>query len=135
MKRQGTNLSKRVKRAKASAAFAKIMSKNKQGAVTKVVVPGHEGKQYQIIIRRASVLSTECRLDTAGGYQACPGNSNGHVCYHSIAALEVAARESKVALSWCQNEREAIRLENLGGQSFPVTSWQGKGRLWAVVAR
>jgi len=133
MKKKRTSLSGRVKRAKASAAFAKIMSKNKQGAVTKVVVPGHEGKQYQIIIRRVSALSTECRLDTMGGYVPCPGNSNGALCFHSIAALEVAARESKVALSWCQNEREAIRLENLGGKSFPVMSWQGKGQLWAVV--
>ncbi len=129
-----SKLSKRVRQARAAAQFAKVTSRTQAGQVQTVIVPGHSGKQYQIIIRRIRNMSTECRLDTRAGYVPCPGNSNGHVCYHSIAAIETAAKEQKVSLGWCQDERQVIQLSNLGGKPCAVTSHQGTGRLW-VIAR
>ncbi len=130
-----TKLSKWVRRARAAAEFAKVTSRTQAGQVQTVIVPGHSGKQYQVIIRRNGNLSAECRLDTTGGYMPCPGNSNnGKICYHSISAVEIAAKEQKLSLSWCQDEHQVIQLSNLGGKPYTVTSHQGSGQLW-VIAR
>lgn len=82
------SLNDRVVEAKFMAPLGKITARDKHNRVRAVVMPGSEGKQYRIIIRRfdAAVISCECSLLTNIGDQTCQGNIHG-VCRHSIAAI------------------------------------------------
>ena len=127
-------LKDRAMKARASARFGKVTSRDRDGRVKVVLLPGTDGKQYQVILRRGAALTTECRLDTGHGHLDCKGNSNGHVCYHSIAAVALASRDAGLNARFCATERAAKRLARLGGTLVSLNSRQGTGRLW-VVAR
>ena len=127
-------LKERTTKARAAARFGKVMSRDKDDRVKTVLLPGSAGKQYQVILRRGRGLSTECRLDTGHGHLACAGNSNGHVCYHSIAAVTLASQDAGLSAHFCATEKAAIRLARLGGTLVSLNSHQGVGQLW-VVAR
>ena len=132
-----TKLAQRVERARAAAEFAAILKRNKNGQPTVIQVPGHSGKRYEQFIRRndhrKSGLTVECQLETGFGHILCPGNSNGTICYHSIAAIEVVVKESGKKASWCQTREIADLRARMGGQVIPVQSWKGTGILYAVV--
>ena len=125
-------LKDRTTKARAAARFGKVLSRDKDGRARTVLVPGSSGKQYQVILRRAGGLSTECRLDTGHGHLACKGNSNGHVCYHSIAAVALATGDAGLSARFCGTEAAAKRLTRLGGSVVSLNSRQGTGRLWVV---
>ena len=125
-------LSERTTHARAAARFGKVLSRDRDGRVKTVLLPGTDGKQYQVILRRRGGLSTECRLDTGHGHLACAGNSNGHVCYHSIAAVQVASKDAGLSARFCATEKAATRLARLGGIKVSLNSHQGAGRLWVV---
>jgi len=125
-------LSERTTKARAAARFGHVLSRDKEGRVKTVLLPGTDGKQYQVILRRSPSLSTECRLDTEHGHLACAGNSNGHVCYHSLAAVTLASRDAGLSARFCATETAARRLARLGGTLVPLNSRQGTGRLWVV---
>ena len=127
-------LKERTTRARAAARFGKVTSRDRDGRVKVVLLPGTNGKQYQVILRREGTLSTECRLDTGHGHLGCKGNSNGHVCYHSIAAVALASQDAGLSARLCSTETAAKRLARLGGTLVSLNSCQGIGRLW-VVAR
>lgn len=85
-------LNDRVIEAKALASLSKIVSRDKHGRVSVVLVPGSEATRNQVIIRRfaGGIISCECRKEAgAHGYIPCNGNLKG-VCRHSIAAVMVA---------------------------------------------
>ena len=132
-----TKLAQRVKRARAAAEFAAILKRNKNGQPTVIQVPGHSGKRYEQFIRRndhrKSGLTVECQLETGFGHILCPGNSNGTICYHSIAAIEVVVKDCSMKVSWCQTKEIADKLARLGGRAYPVYSWNGTGILYAVI--
>ena len=57
------NLPERVEKAKAAMLFAKVSQYDTGGKVKAVFVPGSEGKQYRVIIRRkAGSMTTELSL-------------------------------------------------------------------------
>jgi len=126
-------LKERTTKARAAARFGHVLSRDKEGRVKTVLLPGTDGKQYQVILRRRGGLSTECRLDTGHGHLACAGNSNGHVCYHSLAAVTLASRDAGLTARFCGTEKAAKRLKRLGGTLISLNSRQGTGRLWIVV--
>ena len=135
MKRQ-TALSKRTQKASAliDGGFYKVTALT-GGHVKAVTLPGSEAKQYSTIMWSApGAMGTECKLDTIVGGIACKGNSNGHICYHSIAALMVRAQASDHTLAFCQTRDGADRLARLGGNVVNIYSKQGDGRLYAVVS-
>jgi len=97
------------------------------------LVPGSHGRRY-VVYRRKGTTQFECHRDLGGhGMEACPGNSNGTVCYHVMAAIIAAAREKGQWVSFCEKQEDAERLANLGGKVWPIFSAQGKGQLWLVV--
>ena len=125
-------LKERTTRARAAARFGQVLSRDRDGRVKTVLVPGSDGKQYQVILRRGAALTTECRLDTGHGHLDCAGNANGHVCYHSIAAVALASRDAGLNARFCATETAAKRLARLGGTLVSLNSRQGTGRLWIV---
>ena len=130
--RSSEMLSERTTKARAAAQFGKITSRDRDGRVKTVLVPGSDGKQYQVILRRSPGLSTECRLDTGHGHLACKSNANGYICYHSMAALTLASIDKGLSVRFCTTEYAAALLARLGGIVVPVISRQGIGRLWIV---
>lgn len=115
-------LAYRVENTKASARFAKIVSRSNTRAV--VLVPGHEGKQYKVILRKynvhgESVTSAECLLTTGVGDSLCKGNKTVKgICYHSMAAIEAVCVSGNPV--WTANREDAIRLSHLGGKKSKV---------------
>lgn len=127
-------LGARTKKARAAAQFTKVLTSDKQGRVVKVLLPGSEAKQYEVILRRNGHLSAECNLTTAIGRKPCQGNQIT-LCYHALAAVIVAARASDSAVSFCDRREHAESLAHLGHAVYPVESWNaGPGRgLWVAV--
>ena len=137
-----TSLSKRVRKARAAAQFGRVMDVDGAGRVTHTIVPGSDGKHYEQFIRRDDSrmpgMTVECRIWTTWGTgPLCPGNGNGTICYHAMAALEMASRErangkSKMSLSWCANDDDAGLLKRLGGKAIAVRPWRQAGAVWMV---
>lgn len=125
----------RFQRARAIAKnnLVGIVEHDRDGRAKVLVVPGSEGKRYEVIIRRNGKMTTECRLDTGIGYRPCKGN-NHSVCYHSIAALIVAAQERECEVAICRTEGEAKLRTRIDGRKFEVTNFHGEGNpVWLVV--
>ena len=112
------------------APFAKVVSRDAGQHVKSVLVPGSECKTYLVILRRNGILSTECQLQTGVGHIPCQGNSKT-LCYHSRAALRVAAGMSQ--LYFCNSHEAALRLAHTGGKVAKVKSLQSGKEVFIVV--
>lgn len=126
----------------AALQFAYVQERDNQGKVKSVLVPGTEGKLYKVILRRIANdptrlngIQTECLCQTGIGSIPCKGNGRHTICYHSQAAVMLAAQESG-KVSWCEDREGAERLTHLNhGQIVPVTSRQGDGKAYIVFTR
>ncbi len=86
-----------------ASKFVGVTSFDKNGRPKTCIVPGSNGKQYQVILRRIGrTITTECRLIAGrNGYPTCPGNSRRKIkhqetiCYHSRAAVVVSPRDER----------------------------------------
>lgn len=127
-----TNFAKRVTEARAAAKFAKIIKTDALGRPINVIVPGHEAKNYTVIVRRHDnrVYATECLLNTGvTGYIPCPGNSNGHICYHSFAAIIAIAGDAHKSISLHSTEKNAAKK----GRPITLTNKVGSDKVWFTV--
>lgn len=125
----------RTTKARAAAMFAKVTERDSDQRAKVILVPGSECKIYQVILRRNGNLSTECNCQTSGGNVACKGNTAHTVCYHSMAALIIAANGNGSEVSFCDNQADADRLSHLGLTVTRITSWQGSGIIWIAVRK
>jgi hypothetical protein len=131
----------RLDKSQAAARFAHVEQTDGDKKVRRVSLPGSDGKRYQVIIRRDAqhgfgkrVITTECRQMVAGdNFVPCKGNTNGHVCYHSVAAVLVAAEKSGHSVAVCKTYGDAQRLSRMGGAIAVLSSHQGKGILYLVI--
>ncbi len=120
--------------ARAAAKFAAVLQRDKQGRVRSVIVPGHEGKQYQVIIRRefSTGISVECLLSTNAGHVAqCAGNSHS-ICYHALAALIKAVGDRRILFSVNNAKRVARLMPN--SKVVLIESRQSHTRAYMIVA-
>lgn len=125
------NLPNRVKKAKAAMMFASYKY-DKDGKLKSVVIPGSNGKTYQVIIRRNRGMSTELIL-LVNGFQTKPSHA-AQVTYHQMAAVMLAANESGYKVTWCANRNDASRLARLGGRVFGVRNFDNpQSKMWAVM--
>ncbi len=127
-------LALRVSKARhiAEINLCSITSRNGDGEVKTVTVPGTDGKQYQVIIRRENGFwTTECRLDCGkAGYDDCRGNAIT-VCYHGFAAIFTAAKDSGCRVhSVTESLKAATRLKRLVKSRTVIkglrSRWNGK---------
>jgi len=124
------HLAERVQRAKMAAEFA-VVTKNKAGQVKKVDLPGHDGKRYMVIVKRTSDgIHTDCYVETKQiGSVPCKGNEHA-TCYHTLAAVVVAAKQMNGEVRFAETEIAADKLARFGGKVVKV---EGNGHpVWAV---
>ncbi len=123
-----------IERAKAGLNFAHVVAKDELSRARHVSVPGSDGKSYDVFIHRSgNCLECECQLVTGYGNLDCQGNTRS-VCYHSLMAVMVAAKEHKMKIAFCgRDERAAQRLSHLGGRVVKIRSRQSGREVWGVV--
>lgn len=153
------SLLNRRKIAKAAAIFVGVTKFDKNGRPRVLNVPGSEGKEYQVILRRKGrMLTTECCLIAGrNNFVPCQGNcrckdkTKETICYHSMAAVNYAiehkfewdlrqrkyiASESGFKASWCTSEKDAQRLVNMnGGTIFNIKSQQNTNGIAYIVVK
>ena len=122
-----------------AAATLAVVEKRVDGRVRVVRVPGHEGANL-VYLRRSMVgdvltFDAECRRHTTIGSPPCPAWQHGMVCYHSKAAVKVAAQDAGCrVVGWASDERTAARLLNLrqyrGCEIGRLTPRGGGGSKW-----
>lgn len=116
--------------------FCAVLERNESNRPTKVLVPGHEGRQYEVKITRnpiqqgeRPVISVECHQKDI--QSPCLGNSNGKICYHCIAAL-LKSCEKQGWLSFCDTRKEAEYISCFANGLYIVRSSQGTGQLYTL---
>ena len=127
------NLGERSRKARAATLFAKVLMHDKQERIIKVLLPGSEGKQYEVILRRNGHLSGECNLRIGLlDMKPCEGNQHA-VCYHVLAAVLIAAEAGEAQVSFCQTQADADALSHIGRKVYQVRSWNCDAVLWLSV--
>lgn len=135
----------RLYEARAAAKFSRVVARDVHGRVTAVMVPGHDSKQYEVVIKRGKDhFETECFLflDKDVNYLKhsphCQGNSHG-LCYHSLAAILVAAQEAHLEIGFSENEAAARKKQDILSNQFKVgrvVSKQAPDKgAWVVIKR
>lgn len=118
----------------ANLGLCKVMRRDRLGRVNHVLVPGSDGKQYNVYLKREKGLVAECQLITGVGEKPCQGN---HVtlCTHCMSALLVAADAFETAL--CKNILSAYAVKRLhpGAKVTSVTSKQANKTFYLVTWR
>ena len=129
------NLSERVEKAKAAMLFAKVSQYNTEGKVKSVLLPGSEGRQYQVIIRRkAGQMSTELLL-IANNSQIKP-TYGAQITYHQMSAVMLSAKEQGYNVTWTANRLDAVKLSNLGGTVFHISNFDNPtNMMWGVMKK
>lgn len=129
------NLPDRVEKAKAAMLFAKVSQYDTEGRVKAVFVPGSEGKQYQVIIRRKyNQLSTELLL-IVNNQQVKP-SYGAQITYHQMSAVMLSAKEQGYSVTWTANRLDAVKLSNLGGTVFHISNFDNPTNLmWGVMRK
>ena len=128
------NLPSRVEKAKAALHFSKVNQYDANGKAKSVLIPGSNGKLYQVIIRRNRGISTELLL-IVNSSQIKPHYA-AQLTYHQMAAIMIAAQESGYNITWTANREDAKRLSNLGGKVFNVRNYDNPtNRMWGVMKK
>jgi len=117
--------------ARKAATFARVEATGKRKlneVVYRVTVPGHDGKQYKVLVRyecrgEHQATTFECCLDAKDlGVVAnqCPSRNHNHdtMCYHALAAMLAIAEYNHTKVSFVDSEVTARKLRNLGGKVF-----------------
>ncbi|MHA2067579.1 MAG: hypothetical protein ACXABY_24710 [Candidatus Thorarchaeota archaeon] len=121
--------------ARKAAPFA-FVTENDNG-YSRVRVPGHEGRVYEVhISRKGSLYSLKCLQDMGRlGVTACKAWDRGLICYHQLSAMMKVAEDQGYSVAWCRSKSDRDRLLNLGGKPIKVASSHsrnGNGVAWGV---
>lgn len=120
--------------------FVHVLSRDDQGRPTRLLVPGHEGRRYQVSLSRNGGLVAHCEQL---GYRdhspmlpvaICEGSLH-NICYHILAACMAAAEEQSKEIRWslfdeADTKRAAAILDD---QVFSVKSAQSGKVAWGIV--
>lgn len=121
-----------IQSARNVAEFVHVLDDYDQGRPTRLLVPGHEGKQYVVTLGRNGALVAKCHRATWTDARrspelvrfsgdACQGNTKS-VCYHVLAACIVSAQAQGKELAWCDSKADAERRARIDGKVFQVES-------------
>lgn len=127
------SLQSRLPKRKEASQQAEVLLRDGKNRPILVAVPSLSDNRhvYTVTIGRLpSGILTQCKCDN----QACQGNSYHTICYHSQAAILLAAGQGKTF--WCESKADADRLNRIHkGIIIPVSSLQGKGKAWLVYVK
>ena len=104
----------------------RVLTRNKQGRVTKVEVPGSTGDIYHVIIRRhPGHVSVECFTASKYGNVMCEAALHWKVCHHARQALVLAALLTPAGTSPSYLKFYKVRpnkgsLANIGKHAIPI---------------
>lgn len=118
--------------ARRAAEFTNILKTDSRGRVTAALVPGHNGKLYDVLVVRSKkdgiqVIGTQCVC--RGDKSPCKGNAN-QLCYHSLAAILAGAEKTGVRVAFCKSQKAADKLSNIGGSTYIIYSAQSQKHVW-----
>ena len=121
-----------VESARNAAEFTNSLKTDSRGRVTAGLVPGHNGKLYDVLLTRSKkdgvqIISTQCTC--RNDKTPCKGNAN-QLCYHSLAAILAGAAKNKVRVAFCKTRESADKLSNIGGATCIVHSAQSQKEVW-----
>lgn len=135
------NLLKQKPKASVASQFVGVTKTDKQGRPSNLIVPGSQGKRYEVILRRFNnaVITGECHLDITYGHLDCPGNSNRKnqtLCYHVRASIDFALKEQNLDGAWCSDYQSALTLNVMKkGTIYTVKSQQSGAVVYLVVSK
>ena len=122
--------------AKASSLLAEIIARDPLGRPLKVILPGHGGKRYRVILRwkdgGEGTVSAECAEYTPLGYVPC--KSGDRICYHKLGAFMAAFRDRGYRLA-ITTETGILRLRNVGGSVVRLRVWKSEHEVWGLAKR
>ncbi len=131
----------RKPKADVARQFIGVLSRSKEGKPKTLVVPGSNGRQYHVIIRRdvgQQLITLECNL-MAGplGMVPCQGNGVLSICYHCRAALDYAVCESGLNTAWCGDLQTVRKLGQLHKDArwYNVRSHQSGKQMYVITYR
>lgn len=93
-----------------------VLQRDKEGRIKSVLVPGTDGKQYMVILKRDSLgFNVECQLQagTMGHVGFC--KSGNLMCYHGLAAVMLALKDMGLGFYvWRGNRRVKYNYQQEG---------------------
>ena len=98
-----------------------VLSRTTDGKIKTVLVPGSQGKQYMVILKRhPGGIVCECILQggNMGNVSQCP--SGTRMCYHSIAAVMMSLMETKQWFRIFKNDDLRVYFQRLNKPVFTV---------------
>ncbi len=122
--------------AKNAVEFCLVRARDDQGRPTDILVPGHDMARYAMNITRlenGTIYQCGCLRIAEDGLceKACPGNSNGKVCYHVLAGLMYAVRGIG-HLEFFESLETPLVLQEMGRKVITIKAGGGGGVLYAV---
>lgn len=124
----------------AKMSLPAILDRDKKKRAKTVLVPGSDGKTYQVVIKRhpkranyLESITTLCQLQTGGGPLPCPGNNNGHICYHSFSAILFAAYEKDINTAICGSYEHAKHVANFKNKDAKIIHIKGSKKYYYLV--
>lgn len=114
----------------ASAAAVKDtvtpVQRDEKGRPTVLIVSGSQERNYRTEFERRphNIVRAACVCEDTG--DTCKGNSNGHVCYHVLAAVMFCCDGAE----FCRTEAEA---KGKNGRAIRIQSANGSGYAVAVI--
>jgi hypothetical protein len=124
-----------IESARGASEFTNILKTDSRGRLIAALVPGHNGKMYEVTLHRTvkegtQTIGTKCVCQNDGS--DCKGNAN-QICYHSLAAILAGAKKTKVKVAFCKTREDADKLSNIGGDSYLLESVQSQKTAWMSV--
>ena len=120
-----TKLNRRVAKAR-RAVRAGFVTKGEDG-LYRMPSLTQLGRHYVVKLQPLGnhVVRASCWGEDALGQGPCLGNSNGHVCWHVLAAILSGGKKVR----FYTTERGARRA----GTPWLIRSGNGKGRIWVII--
>ena len=116
-----------------------VTQRDTEERIKVAVVPGSDGKRYEVIIRRNSIITAECSLIVGKEYSSmidgerCLGNLNS-LCYHSLAVLVQSAHEAEKLVAFCNRKENAELRARIGGEIYEVAPFKREVEFYMVVS-
>lgn len=125
-----------IKSAENAVEFVHTLEKDDKGRGTKFLVPGHEGKQYQVNVTRVEGQAKHCIqftcTQTGETPEPCKGCLHTLVCYHALAALKASVLGVGHLRFFPTREIPTTLEEEFGRRVIRLENHSSRKVLWAV---
>ena len=106
--------------------FCVVSDRDDQGRPSVVLVPGHQGRRYEVRVSRPDKHTMVCECVDPDEGAPCPGCTHGKVCYHVLAAVMKSASDLGY-LHVFDSYQHAMSVEGGLGRLVVVKAKEGGG--------